>query len=204
MFKRQFIKRKTEIIPPSKDPTLHEVIKNSYEKNKKKNIKGYDLDESLSNHNQQVYYNKNNNKLLYSVTGTHNLSDVGTDIMLGLGRIKNTKRYKEADETLKKAKSKYGVDKAMIASHSLGSSIGSLVGSGNDDIYSLDKGAVGQKVRNNEKNFRTQGDIVSLLSNNDSNTTNLINPHEPTGHFIKDVLNAHNVNNIKNENIHII
>ena len=204
MFKKQFIKRKTENIPPSKDPTLHEVIQNSYAKNKIKNIKGYDLDKNLSNHNQQVYYNKDNKKLLYSVAGTHNMSDVGTDIMLGLGRIKNTKRYKEADETLKKAKIKYNVDKATIASHSLGSSIGSLVGSGNDDIYSLDKGAVGQKPRNNEKNYRTQGDIVSLFSRNDPNTTNLINPHEPTGRFIIDALNAHNVNNIKNENIPII
>ena len=204
MWKKPFVKRKTEIIDPNNnDITLHEVIKNSYKKEKAKTIKGYDLDPELSNHNQQVYYNKNNKKLLYSVTGTHNLADVGTDIMLGLGRIKNTNRYKEADDTLKKAKTKYGVDNATIASHSLGGSIGGLIGSGNDTIYSLDKGAVGQKTRPNENNLRTQGDLVSIFSRNDKNTTNFINPNEPSGRFIKDAVNAHAVDTLP-KNITII
>ena len=88
----------------SNDLLLKDVIKNSYAKNKSKSLKGYNLDEDLSNHNQQVYFNPNDKKLLYSITGTHNLADVGTDLMLGLGRIKNTKRYKEAEDTLKNAK----------------------------------------------------------------------------------------------------
>lgn len=177
----------------SNDLLLKDVIKNSYAKNKSKSLKGYNLDEDLSNHNQQVYFNPNDKKLLYSITGTHNLADVGTDLMLGLGRIKNTKRYKEAEDTLKNAKMKYGVNSATIASHSLGSSIGGLVGSGDDTIYSVNKGAVFQKPRKNEKNFRTRGDAVSIFSRNDPNTTNLINPNQPTGHFIKDTLNAHSV-----------
>ena len=37
-------------------------------------------------HNQQVYYNPNEKKLLMSVAGTHNLRDVGTDFMLGIGK----------------------------------------------------------------------------------------------------------------------
>ena len=105
---------------PTDDLMLFDVIKNSYAKNKAKSMKGFNLDESLSNHNQQVYYNPNNKKLLYSVAGTHNLADVGTDIYLGAGHLKDTKRYKEAEKTLKQAKQKYNASKALIAGHSLG------------------------------------------------------------------------------------
>ena len=45
--------------PQTDDLLLHDVIKNSYSKNKAKNMKGYNLDESLSNLNQKVYYNPN-------------------------------------------------------------------------------------------------------------------------------------------------
>ena len=87
--------------------TLHTALKNSY-KPQKTLGKGYILDDELSNDNQQVYVNrKKNNKLLFSVTGTHNLSDIGSDVYLGLGKLKDTNRYKEADSTLEKAKKKY-------------------------------------------------------------------------------------------------
>ena len=42
---------------PSDDLVFHYVIKSSYSKNKAKNMNGCNLDKSLSNHNQQVYYN---------------------------------------------------------------------------------------------------------------------------------------------------
>ena len=71
---------------------LHKVLKNSY--NPKPNaLKGYTFDSELSNHNQQVYYNPNekeNKKLIYSVTGTHNLKDWGTNLYGALGMIKKT------------------------------------------------------------------------------------------------------------------
>ena len=60
-------------------------------------MKGYNLDKSISNHNQQVYYNPNIKSLLFSVAGTHNLSDAGTDLYLGIGKLKDTNRCKEAD-----------------------------------------------------------------------------------------------------------
>ena len=69
-------------ITNSNDLSLHEALKNSYSKNPKDNMKGYALDKGLSNHNQQVYYNKDKNQLLMSVAGTHNLRDWGTDIYI--------------------------------------------------------------------------------------------------------------------------
>jgi hypothetical protein len=195
--------------PPTDDLLLHDVLKNSYAKNKAKSMKGYNLDESLSNHNQQVYYNPTNKKLLYSITGTHNFwdgKDVGTDFYLGIGKLKDTNRYKEADKTLKQAKQKYGVNNALIAGHSLGGAIAGYVGNPDvDSIFTLDKGAtLGQPVRKGEHAYRTKGDVVSLLNANDPNTKNLINPNQESGRFIKDTLNAHNVGNIKYNNIHVV
>ena len=39
--------------------SLHNVLKHSYKSKPAGNMNGYELDKSLSNHNQQVYYNPN-------------------------------------------------------------------------------------------------------------------------------------------------
>ena len=147
---------------PTDDLVLHDVIKNSYNKNKSKNMKGYNLDTSLSNDNQQVYYNPNKKSLLYSIAGTHNLNDVGTDFYLEIGKLKDTNRYKEADYTFKKAKSKYNVDSAKIVGHLLGGLIAGYIGNQDkDQILTLHKVAtIRQKVRKNENAYRSKGDVV--------------------------------------------
>ena len=129
-------------------PSLHEIIKNSYSKKKNPQMGGFEYDAQLSNHNQQVYYHPKQKKLIYTIAGTHNLSDVGTDAYLAAGHLKDTNRYKEAKSTLDKAKSKYNVNNATIAGHSLGGSIAGYVGSKGDNVFTLDKGAtIGQKVK---------------------------------------------------------
>ena len=89
--------------------SLYEGLKNSY--NPQKTLgKNYILDDKLSNDNQQVYVDrKKNNKLLFSITGTrlNKLQDLGTDLYLAAGKLKDTNRYKEAESTLQKAKKKY-------------------------------------------------------------------------------------------------
>jgi hypothetical protein len=191
---------------PSSEPNLYDVVKASY---KDKNTQtsslgkyGYVRDNDLSNENQQAYYNPDKKKLIYSVTGTHNLADWGTDAYLAAGKIKDTNRYKSADEGLKKAKLKYGVGSASIYGHSLGGTIGGYIGGKGDTVQTLDKGAtIGQKVRSNEKAMRTDGDVVSLLNKNSTNMTTVKNNHKiKTGNALIDyALNAygaHDVNNI--------
>lgn len=202
----------------NKKLSLHKVLKNSYaSKDKQKTALdsyGYTYDPELSNDNQQVYYNKSKNKLLYSIAGTHNLSDVGTDAYLAVGHLKDTNRYKNSEETLKKAKKKYGVDKATIAGHSLGGSIGQYVGSANDTVLTLDKGAtIGQKGRSNEKAYRTSGDAVSLMNANSKNMTTLKNPKKTTFlgtlfnsgvvGLVKNAFQSHDVDNIQDSGINI-
>ncbi len=184
---------------------LYDTLKSSYgDKKAKKKIEkqGYIYDKQLSNHNQQVYYNPNDKKLLYNVAGTHNLSDVGTDLYLGLGLLKSTNRYKEAKNNLEKAKSKYNPTNTTVTGHSLGGSISQYIANKNDNVYTLDKGAtIGQKTRSNENAFRTNGDVVSLLNANSTRVKTLSNPNFQTGIVPLDILNSHNVDNIKKSNI---
>ena len=88
---------------------------------------GYQYDNQLSNHNEQVWFHPDNKKLLHNVTGTHNLKDWGTDLWLAAGGLRSTNRFKEADRTLKAAKAKYNVNNATISGHSLGGSVGQAI-----------------------------------------------------------------------------
>ena len=197
---------------------LYKVLKNSYEdKNKQSKAfqnKGYKFDSDLSNDNQQVYFNPKKKKLLYSVSGTHNLSDVGTDAYLLAGKLKDTNRYKEAQNTLEKAKKKYSPSETTVAGHSLGGSISQYIASKKDKVYTLDKGATfGQKTRSNEKAFRQSGDIVSALNANSTRMTTLNRPKsiiEATGKLIGQyvnpigsILDSHDVDKIKKSKIKI-
>lgn len=190
------------------EPSFYDALKASYnsphEQMTSLSRYGYDRDKELSNHNQQAYYNKTTKKLLYSVSGTHNLHDWGTNAYLAVGKIKDTNRYKSADEGLKKAKQKYGVDNATIYGHSLGGTIAGYIGSKNDTVKTLDKGAtIGQKVRSNEKAYRTALDPVSLLNIGSKHMTTLPNRNKKiiTGVLPVDAvvngIRAHNVDSIK-------
>jgi hypothetical protein len=165
---------------------------------------GYIRDNKLSNHNEQIYYNPNNKKLIFSVAGTHNINDLGSDVLLGLGFGKSTKRYKEAHSKIREAKEKYHPVETSVSGHSLGSFIASGISSKNDKVITLDGAyTLGQKTRGNTTHYRTKGDVVSLFGSNAKHTVNLKNNNIKTGIIPIDAYNAHNVNNIKNEKIFV-
>ena len=181
---------------------LYDVIKNSYKDKKKQQdafIKnGFVFDSGLSNDNEQVYYNPKEKKLVYSVAGTHNIKDWGTDLWLAAGKLKDTNRYKEADQTLRLAKDKYKPADVTVAGHSLGGAIAGYIASKNDHVYTLDKGAtIGQRVKQNENAYRTSGDVVSLLN---ANSTHMKTLKNTVG---SGIINSHDVDNIKNAAIFV-
>lgn len=189
---------------------LHDVLNNSYaSRDKQKGAfknQGYVFDSDLSDINQQVYYNPRDKKLLYSVKGTNPLSlkDLGTDAYLAMGKLKDTNRYKEAEKKLQLAKTRYNPKDVVVAGHSLGGSISQYIAGKNDKVYTLNKGAtIGQKTRSNENAFRTKGDAVSLLNANSTRMQTLKNPNIITKIRPLDALLAHNVSNIKKNNIFV-
>ena len=187
--------------------TLYDTLSSGYTRDKNKQIDemkkyGYYRDDALSKSNEQVYYNPQTKDLLVNVNGTnpYDIKDIKTDFYLGIGKLKDTDRYKEAKSTIDDAKKKYGTN-ATLTGHSLGGGIVNLAGSKNDKIITLDAGyTFGQTARKNVKNYRTEGDIVSVLSPW-SNTQTLKNDNKKLGNPLLDGLIAHNVSNIKNQQI---
>ena len=203
--------------------SLYNVLKSGYDTKEKQSKKlkedGYIRDDSLSSHNHQAYYNPDKKKLIFNVTGSHNISDFITDGYLAVGKLKNSSRYKESDKIFNKAKEKYKPVDTVVTGHSLGSSIGAGIASKNDKLYTLDGGyTIGQKTRTNNNAYRSAGDVVSLLGANAKNMTTLKNNKNHQGLIagaltggiggaivggVKDLLHAHDVDNIKNEKIFV-
>lgn len=187
---------------------LGTVIKSGYDDKKSQEIlkhMGYNYDSMLSNRNEQVWINPKERKLIYNVSGTHNISDIGTDIWLASGNLKSTNRYREADKTLQQAKNKYKDASVTLTGHSLGHSIISGIKKDGDQLYGYNGGyTVGQKTRSNNgesHHYRTSGDLVSVLSGNAKNIKTLQNQNHKSGSFIINALNAHNSSNLETSKI---
>ena len=189
---------------------LYDLLKQSYEPLNNSSLKkfedlGYQLDTSLSNKNNKVFYNQAQNKLIFIVKGTNPTSakDVYTDVALSFGRLKNTDRYKDSDKRLKQAKQKYGVSSALVVGHSLGAIISKYIAGSSDKVVQYNSASViGEKPRDNVTSYRTSGDLVSLLNKNTSITldkekTNISDAFGSVGR----ALNAHDLNQIKNVDI---
>jgi len=174
---------------------LYDTINSSYgikKGNANLEKKGYIKDNKLSNHNQQVWYNPRGKDLLVNVAGSHNLYDFAVnDVALAFGGLKSTNRYKQADKTLKEAKSKYQPKSTSVTGHSLGASIGAGITSKSDKFVGLDAGyTIGQKTRSNGGNheqYRTSGDVVSLLG---SNAKHMKTIKAPKNTFLENVGNT--------------
>jgi hypothetical protein len=136
------------------------------------------------------------------------------------GGFKDTDRYKQADETLKLAKAKYGPAETAITGHSLGGRIVQDIAKSNDKVYALDAGStIGQSVKSgpNRQIYRTAGDVVSGTTAWNPAVKTLANPHtskilpallsaDPRKIAVAgaiDAYNAHNVENIKGSNIFV-
>jgi hypothetical protein len=183
--------------------SLFHIVQASYGREKLKRF-GYRLDPELSGVNNKVFFNPETQDLIYTVKGTNPLSpkDIYTDFQLGLGNLKSTDRYQSAHDGLRAAKLKYHVQDATVVGHSLGGSISQNIGSKTDKIYTLDSGyTVGQRTRGND--YRTSGDLVSLLGAENKNVITLANPNLQTGILPLDTLLAHNPRNIKKQHIFI-
>jgi len=169
---------------------LDTVLKSGYKSQKEQSYnlgkRGYVIDKKLSTGNEQVYYNAKNKDLLVNVTGTHNFSDIGSDVYLAFGGLKKTNRYKEAEKVLKKAKDKYDESKVIVTGDSLGGSIAQGIGKKTDKVYTYNAGyTIGQKTKGgNQQNFRNKGDLVSFAGAGSKNLHTLNTGKSIGGSFL--------------------
>lgn len=134
------------------------------------------------------------------------------------GGFKDTNRYKEADSTLKAAKTKYAPADVTITGHSLGGRIVQDIAKSSDKVYALDAGqTIGQKVKGGQNIYRTAGDVVSGASAWSPHVQTLANPHTSKllpALFTRsapqiavagaiDLYNSHNIENIKGSKIYV-
>jgi len=137
-----------------------------------------------------------------------------------VGGFKDTDRYKQADETLKAAKTKYQPADVSITGHSLGGRIVQDIAKPNDKVYALDAGStIGQSVKGgpNRNIFRTSGDVVSGTTAFNKNVTTLANPNtrriipalisgNPNAIGLAaaiDAFHSHDIGNIRGSNIFV-
>lgn len=161
---------------------LYKALKIAYMRNKPKRqarlLKkyGYILDTDLSDAREtMVAYNPFDKKVLFIPNGTEfkntgtnqktKEKDLLTDFNLALGGIKQTGRYKDTKNTLTKAHDKYKDANFIVAGHSLGGTLGNYVAEKKDKVITYNAGfSPNMKARENVTNYRTQGDVVSVLA----------------------------------------
>jgi hypothetical protein len=164
--------------------SLKTAVKSAYgdKKSKQKILnEGYVKDKKLSSANQKVFYNPETGNLLFNVAGSRTAKDfLYNDPMLAFGKLKQTDRYKQADKTLKKAKEIYNPIATTVVGHSLGSSIGAGITSKNDKFLGFNAGyTIGEPTRSKHgmhQQYRTKGDIVSILGSGAKNIKTLEGP----------------------------
>jgi len=186
---------------------LYNALKIGYLRNERKQRKrlkrfGYRLDQDLTNREHLVAYNPFTKKVLFVSNGTQITSpkDLYTDLAgIGLGRLKNTDRFKSDNSAYLKAKEKYKDAPVTLVGHSLAGGIISAIDlKANDKAIGYNPANVFNKPKENVKLFRTAADPFSLLSRDTrtlSNQAPLVERLNP--------LQPHNVSNIRNEPIFV-
>ncbi len=182
------------------------VIQNSYRPDRNAFAKeGYVYQSSFSQgNNHQAYYNPTTNQLLFSVAGTHNLSDVGTDVLLGAGvGFKESSRYRAAQSALQSARAALNPSHVSVYGHSLGGTIARGISSPGDTLFTYNSGETfGARARPFEQAYRTEGDLVSLLGAGHDTTLMDRNNQSWLG-FVGNSLNAHSSQNLVRERFRV-
>ena len=178
-------------IPKVKSSELKDLLQASYSRNTpareigKKY--GYTLDDSLSNAEQKVFIDKDNNpKIVF--TGSRKGADVITDLAILTGTAGLTPRFQRSSKLVDKVKDKYKNRPITALGDSLGGTLAESVGGKVDKVITSSKGVglfgIGKQIRNNQTDIRASNDVISVLRNTQSGgkkvtikgTKNIINP----------------------------
>jgi hypothetical protein len=168
--------------------SLKGLLNKSYDK-KPENYLEYEVDKELSGQRVQVYKNNKTGQVIVSHRGTQGIHDIGNDLKYALGfDLKNTERFKHAEDIQRKAEAKYGAENITTIGHSLGSKLARDVGQNSKEVIELNPAYnipdALKKKSDKTYSIRTKYDPVSflmpLIKGTDNKTTTLesktINP----------------------------
>jgi len=187
--------------------TLHKALRIGYLRNEtkqKKRLKsfGYRIDNELTTNEYLTAFNPQKNKVIFISNGTNptNARDLYTDVFgIGLNRLENTSRYKEAEHAYEKAKQKYKETPVTIVGHSLGGAIGTnIVKPGDRAVVYNAANSPFTKKKENVYSYRTAGDPFSAFDlqartlANAASISQRLNPIQP-----------HNLSNIADKPIFV-
>jgi len=165
----------TAIRPPEISTNkIKDLLQASYSRNTPAkeigNRYGLKLDESLSNAEQKVYLDKNNNPTI-AFTGSRKVGDWMTNALLATGLQGFSTRFRGAKQLVEKVKEKYNKPTTIIG-HSLGGALAEYAGGKGNKIITIDKGVglsgIGKTIGKNQTDIRASNDLVSALRNTQS------------------------------------
>jgi len=196
--------RKKTLLKWDAKPTFRNLMTVGYESNRNKekeklNHMGYHKDDSLSQKKNKVYVNNKTGKayVVYNGTNPLDVRDLATDaaIAFGLGRF--TPRFKQAKRLAKRTKEKYGENNTAAIGHSLGGALATE--SGLKERITFNKavgiGGIGKRLRRGQVDYRTDGDLVSLLSKTSRYGNRTPSKDAGTHH---ETIESHSVNPLEN------
>ena len=149
---------------------LHDLLDSSYKRNKEAemigNVHGLKLDHDLSNSENKVFVDPDNNSHVV-FTGTRKVGDLITDASLLLGLQDYHPRFINSNKLIDKVKSKYNNKNINAYGDSLGGRIAESVSDKVDRVITNNK-AVGKndifkKINSNQIDIRSGSDPVSFL-----------------------------------------
>ena len=184
---------------PMNSSKLYDLVDASYKQNLPAEQIGYNngyrMDKKLSNHEQKVFIDKDDNPTVV-FTGSNKLSDwLITNPAIALGLQHKTSRFQNADKLIQDVRNKYKGELTAVG-HSLGGKLTEHIKA--DKKYTINKavglGDIGRTVRHNQTDIRTTTDPVSILSKTQKHKGKFI---EIPSNIYKPI-EAHKYNFIKN------
>ena len=135
------------------------------------NVNGMILDNELSTRRNKVYVDPETGKATHVIAGTDNLKDWANNLLIPFGLHQYTNRYKNSEETQKRANEKYGKENVDLVTHSQSGNIAqnlqkrNLVGGDNTTLNPAILGSHDKNI----KVVKSRLDPVSLLTRTNKN-----------------------------------